>query len=62
MIGSAAVIWGLERKCDAFGGDLKQNWHFSQLLKVFLLTLHMQRLSTKKVFVELSLDFFRSVN
>lgn len=44
------------------GGDLKQNWHFSQLLKVFLLTLHMQRLSTKKVFVELSLDFFRSVS
>ena len=57
MTGSAAVIRGLERKGDAFGGDLKQNWRFSQLLKAFLLTLHMQCLSRKKVFVELSLDF-----
>jgi len=51
--GSAAALRGLEGRCGAFGGDLKQNWRFSPLLKVLLLMLHMQCLPRKKVFVEL---------
>lgn len=56
VTGTAAVIWGLERQGDAFGGGLKQNWGFSQPLKLSWLTRHARCLSGQKVFEELSVD------